>query len=140
MPAFCLFWRNLSNLNLGGEISTAVGDLRNLQSMYAFYIWFFSLSNSSLLIYMVQIFRGISWLVKFLMRSATVHLSVICNLLSFCVIGVYRFFFFLLFISVNAHHDDVWNAGICQITCFMDPFLFRSSSNWSSCQYRFFVA
>ena len=28
-----LFSRNLSNLNLGGEISPAVGDLRNLQSM-----------------------------------------------------------------------------------------------------------
>ena len=26
--------RNLSNLNLGGEISPSIGDLRNLQSMY----------------------------------------------------------------------------------------------------------
>ncbi|KAF7149111.1 hypothetical protein RHSIM_Rhsim03G0172700 [Rhododendron simsii] len=26
---------NLSNLNLGGEISPAIGDLKNLQSMYA---------------------------------------------------------------------------------------------------------
>ncbi|KAL7243553.1 hypothetical protein ACSBR1_015868 [Camellia fascicularis] len=29
--------RNLSNLNLGGEISPAIGDLKNLQSMYAFF-------------------------------------------------------------------------------------------------------
>ncbi|THG12069.1 hypothetical protein TEA_027161 [Camellia sinensis var. sinensis] len=28
---------NLSNLNLGGEISPAIGDLKNLQSMYAFF-------------------------------------------------------------------------------------------------------
>lgn len=28
--------RNLSNLNLGGEISTAIGDLRDLQSMYGY--------------------------------------------------------------------------------------------------------
>lgn len=27
--------RNLSSLNLGGEISPSIGDLRNLQSMYA---------------------------------------------------------------------------------------------------------
>ncbi|XP_028074488.1 LRR receptor-like serine/threonine-protein kinase ERL2 [Camellia sinensis] len=31
-----LVW-NLSNLNLGGEISPAIGDLKNLQSMYAFF-------------------------------------------------------------------------------------------------------
>ncbi|KAI7985637.1 LRR receptor-like serine/threonine-protein kinase ERL2 [Camellia lanceoleosa] len=32
---FCSW--NLSNLNLGGEISPAIGDLKNLQSMYAFF-------------------------------------------------------------------------------------------------------
>jgi hypothetical protein len=29
----CVLCSNLSNLNLGGEISPAIGDLRNLQSM-----------------------------------------------------------------------------------------------------------
>jgi len=31
----CVLCSNLSNLNLGGEISPAIGDLRNLQSMWA---------------------------------------------------------------------------------------------------------
>lgn len=33
--------RNLSSLNLGGEISPALGDLRNLQSMSVFSSFFF---------------------------------------------------------------------------------------------------
>lgn len=31
--------RNLSNLKLGGEISPAIGDLRNIQSMYMVFLF-----------------------------------------------------------------------------------------------------
>lgn len=37
--------RNLSNLNLGGEISPAIGDLKNLQSMYVFFFFIYLISS-----------------------------------------------------------------------------------------------
>lgn len=63
--------RNLSSLNLGGEISPSIGDLRNLQSMYApFYFLtkpFYYVPNVVVidlffLIFamLAEIFRGIS--------------------------------------------------------------------------------
>lgn len=62
-------WSNLSSLNLGGEVSPAIGDLRNLQSMYVtFYynyyilIWFDLIGIWSLcfIFVMAETCKGIS--------------------------------------------------------------------------------
>lgn len=88
--------RNLSNLNLGGEISPAVGDLRNLQCMYVFVSSLFFFFNKKIILFDLVTFnfndilrsvvfvtmagtcRETSFLVKSRMKLATVPPWFIC--------------------------------------------------------------
>lgn len=152
IPWFFDVWRNLSNLNLGGEISPAIGDLGNLESMWSSSVFLFrcnflllycsrDFDGRILCLLLIETCKGISWPVKSPMRLATALLSYICKFFPWLLPTIFFFFFFSpaeLFDFRFAFANLLYcNVGICLTMFCMETYHSpcRSLRSWSFCKW-----